>query len=216
MNICPNVALKAASGEHMWKKVDWNMFSKLFFVSLGLLSSSDGLIQSDMALLLWLPLWLGLCLSSHSCYSHYPCSSDCPAGLLKHAGIWREQKRKKRLASIVSDTVTPLWSEIKLSLYWKVWSSFEMCELCANTDGISEAKWKPQCGIHLAVRTTVFKKKKKKKILFTQFLQQENVFLVNVQASEIQTVREGNAFPTWDKNSHVFDGDSTFCMRRGT
>lgn len=35
-----------------------------------LLCSSDGLIEPDVALLLWLPLWLGLYLSSHSCYSH--------------------------------------------------------------------------------------------------------------------------------------------------
>lgn len=35
-----------------------------------LLNSSDGLIEPDMALHLRLPLWLGLCLSSHSCYSH--------------------------------------------------------------------------------------------------------------------------------------------------
>lgn len=43
-------------------------------------SYSDGLIEPDMTLHLWLPLWLGL--SSHSLYSHLPLSSRCPAVLL--------------------------------------------------------------------------------------------------------------------------------------
>lgn len=60
VNICPNLVLKAVSSEHMWER--WAEYvGQIGLCQLCLLNSSAGLIELDMALLMWLPPWLGLC-----------------------------------------------------------------------------------------------------------------------------------------------------------